>query len=71
MTRQPVNSNMIKSIGYERGMLHVEFPKGSIYAYAGVTPDQHAAFLGAISIGKHFLLHIKPHFAGKKLAEAR
>jgi hypothetical protein len=54
MTRQPVSSSSIRSIGHEDGMLEVEFASGQVYRYVGVEPDAFQSLLGAESIGKHF-----------------
>jgi len=60
----PVVSNQIAAIGYslERKTLAVTFTlgAGAIYHYQNVTPEQHAAFVGAESIGKHFGAYIQP-----------
>jgi len=59
----PVASNQVKAIGYdpETKTLAVTFTRGAgaIYHYPDVTPEQHAAFVGAESIGKHFGAHIQ------------
>lgn len=60
----PVVSNQVGAIGYDAATktLAVQFTRGAgaIYHYGGVTPEQHAAFVGAESIGTHFGKHIKP-----------
>lgn len=59
----PVKSNQVAAIGYDptSQVLAVSFTRGAgaIYHYPGVTPEQHAAFIGAESIGKHFGQHIQ------------
>ena len=59
-----VQSNQVKAIGYDATTktLAVTFSRGAgaIYHYAGVTPETHAAFLQAESIGTFFGKHIKP-----------
>lgn len=59
----PVKSNQIKAVGYDAATktLAVTFTRGAgaIYHYPGVTPEAHAAFIGAESIGKHFGQHIQ------------
>lgn len=60
----PVESSQVKAIGHDpaTNTLAVQFTHGlgSIYHYPGVTAEQHQAFVGAKSIGKHFGQHIKP-----------
>lgn len=59
----PVESNQVKAIGYdvETKTLAVTFTRGAgaVYHYPGVSPEQHAAFVSAESIGKHFGAHIQ------------
>lgn len=60
MTRQPVKSSQIASIGHEGTTLEIEFkahdPKkpNTVYQFANVTAKQHAAILKAKSIGRWF-----------------
>jgi hypothetical protein len=60
----PVESSQITAIGYDAqaNTLAVRFSRGSgaIYHYPDISPEQHAAFIGAKSIGSHFGQHIKP-----------
>lgn len=69
----PVESNQVKAVGYdpETKTLAVTFTRGTgaIYHYPDVTPEQHAAFIGAESIGSHFGKHIKPLSFKKFAAE--
>jgi hypothetical protein len=58
----PVKSQKVAAVGYdaETKTLAVTFPNGkAVYHYPGVSPEQHAAFVGAESIGKHFGAHIQ------------
>ena len=58
----PVTSQKVAAVGYDAATqtLAVTFPNGkAIYHYPGVTPEQHAAFIGAESIGRHFGQHIQ------------
>lgn len=60
MQRNPVKSSLIKSVGHDpvTNTLEVEFPNG-VYRYPNVTAEEHASFIGAKSIGKHFGQFIK------------
>lgn len=58
----PVDSSAISDIAYDAGTetLCVKFkPNGTAYAYSNVTKSEHAALVGAESLGKHFNQHIK------------
>lgn len=57
----PVVSSNIVSIGHDpdTSELHVEFSNGSKYIYHGISADQHAALVGAKSIGSHLHNQIK------------
>jgi hypothetical protein len=62
----PVKSSLIKSIGFENGVMHIEFYKvdsasgGKTYSYTGPRVQEHyTALLAAPSVGKHFLTHVK------------
>lgn len=60
---KPVDSNKIKAIGYDEPSqtLAVVFKNGpgAIYHYPNFTPEAHAAFVGAESMGRHFGQHIQ------------
>lgn len=56
----PVESSKLAAVGYDSATrtLAVTFKTGNaLYCYPGVTPEQHAAFVGAESVGKHFIAH--------------
>jgi hypothetical protein len=59
MTRTPVASRSIRSIGHEGSTLEVEFSSGAVYRYDGVTAAHVEDLLKAPSLGKHFATHIK------------
>ena len=60
MEMKPVKSSQIHSVGHDPATktLAVRFyakgEPGPVYHYPEVTAEQHTAFLGAESIGKHF-----------------
>lgn len=70
---QPVQSSMISGVAYDPlgQRLHVRFPNGSHYAYDDVTADQHAALVGAESVGKHFGQHIRGKFKHRMVSEGK
>lgn len=68
--RKPVLSSNIKAIGYDAAskQLDVEFSSGSVYRYSGVSPEAHASFISAPSIGSHFARQIRNQFSSVDLA---
>ena len=58
---KPVESSQIESVGYDEPnkTLHVKFHRGGHYSYPNVTADEHAALVGAKSVGSHFIKNIK------------
>lgn len=62
MQRHAVKSGAIVAIGHDGTDLEVEFVSGRVYRYAGVSPKDLEALLGATSIGKHFGEHIRGKF---------
>lgn len=64
----PVESSNIAAIGYHAPTrrMAVKFKSGGIHIYADVKPDDHAAFAGAESIGKHFHAHVRNVFKSTK-----
>jgi hypothetical protein len=61
ITRQPVESSMFRSIGYDpqTQTLEVEYNNGFVEQHSGVSPADYEALINAPSIGKHFHAHIK------------
>lgn len=71
MQRNPVESSLLRSIGYDafRKMLEVEFLRGPVYRYFGVEPRQAKALEEAKSIGGHFLAHVKDKYSYRRVEE--
>lgn len=69
MTRQPVKSGIISSLGYDSksSTLEVEFKSGDVWQYEGVELQQWNSLLMAASIGKYFLENIKGKFKETKV----
>jgi len=59
MTRTPVSSSSLKSIGHDGDTLEVEFQSGALYHYHGISREHFDALMGAESIGKHFITAIR------------
>jgi len=65
MQRELVHSSNINSIGYENGILEVEFNKGDIYQYYGVPEEVFENLFKSESIGSYVSKYIKKQFAYK------
>lgn len=66
ITRTPVASKLLSSIGYDEASqtLEVQFAKsGAVYQYRDVSPSIYAQLVAADSLGSHFLSHIKDNHA--------
>jgi hypothetical protein len=69
MNMKKVKSFTIDSVGHnpDTNTLRVRFLNGVEYDYANVNAEQHAAFIGAESVGSHFHANIKGKFEHSKL----
>lgn len=69
MTRQPVQSSNIVSIGYdaEQRAMEIEFVRGAVYRYDNVPAEEHAALISASSAGRYFAANIRGRYDGKKV----
>jgi KTSC domain len=56
MDRTPVQSAQLSSVGYDERnrILEVEFRKGGVYQYLGISAETHEQLLAAESIGTFF-----------------
>lgn len=70
MTRQPVRSSNIASIGYEPSSqtLEIEFHSRTVYQYYMVTQKLYEDFMRASSHGTFFHEHIKGRYGDKKVS---
>jgi len=69
MQRQPVQSSLLKSVGYspEDETLEVEFVKGGVYKYKQVSSQTHAELMSAPSLGSHFARNIRGQYDYEKV----
>jgi hypothetical protein len=69
MNMKKVDSMTIESVGHnpDTNTLRIRFRNGVEYDYANVNAEQHAAFIGAESVGSHFHSNIKGKFEHSKL----
>lgn len=61
MTRTPVSSSNLASIGYDSSSqtLEVEFLKSGVYQYSGVSQSTYSGLMAASSHGEYFDANIK------------
>jgi hypothetical protein len=69
MTRHPVSSSNLRSVGYDPGTLtlEVEFQDGAIYQYLQVPPAIYAGLMCAASKGGYLHDYIKDHYQYRKV----
>lgn len=60
MTRQKVDSSMLRSVGHAGDTLEAEFGNGAIYRFEGISAQQFTELLAAESVGGYFNKHIRP-----------
>lgn len=67
MTRTPVKSSNLKSVGYDPATrtLEVEFHSGDVHQFENVAADHHKQLLSARSPGGYFHAHIRGKFKSK------
>lgn len=62
MERVPVDSQAIKSAGWEASILELEFPSGKVYQYSGVPRDVFVNLLDGRSAGRYYHESIKRYY---------
>lgn len=69
MRRRPVSSSVIASIGYDEdtAVLEIEFHSGEVYRYFVVPASVHERMLGASSIGRFFLEHVRDRYPTERV----
>ena len=69
MTRIPVISSNVKSVGYDSKtrVLEVEFLNKSVYQYSSVPKTIYSEMLMAQSIGKYLNEHVKGIYSYEKI----
>ena len=72
MTRMPVESAAIRSIGYEvvGAVLEIEFDGGTVYQYFGVPADVHERLMSAMSHGHYFEEFIRDRYRYSRVGVA-
>lgn len=59
MEREAVQSSVLVSVGYEDGVLEVEFVGGAVYRYADVPVAVYEGLMAAESHGTFFNEHVR------------
>jgi hypothetical protein len=67
MRKMPVISTNVRSIGYFKGVIEVEFNNGSVYHYFGANEYLFNQFLNAPSKGQ-FVHHVLRHYNYQRVA---
>ncbi|CAA6829264.1 MAG: Unknown protein [uncultured Aureispira sp.] len=67
MKRLPVRSSNLSSIGYDEGVLEIEFKTRKIYQYHNVPNIVYEQLMSAQSHGKYFASNIKKSYSYSKL----
>ena len=62
MNRIPVVSSNIRSVGYDNGVLEIEFNSGGIYQYPDVPRSTYESLMAASSKGGFFSTYIKERY---------
>lgn len=65
----PVSSSAMTHVGHVGTTLHVRFPSGRLYEYAGVSPETYAGLLKAKSIGSHFQTQIRGRYQEREITQ--
>lgn len=63
----PVSSSDISSVGYENGILYIQFHSGGMYSYSGVPASVYQNLMSAPSKGRYFHANIKGIYAYKRI----
>ncbi|WP_416232877.1 KTSC domain-containing protein [Anaeromusa sp.] len=69
MTRIPVSSSNLSSVGYDpsSSVLEIAFNHGGIYQYTGVPQSVYTGLMQASSKGEYHHAHIKNSFPYRKI----
>lgn len=59
MLRNEVISSNLQSVGYENGVLEIEFHSGGVYQYYGVPEAVYIGLINASSHGSYFDANVK------------
>lgn len=68
MERISVDSSNISEVGWENGILEIEFSSGRIYEYFDVSYEIYEAMMQSPGIGEYFHEHIKNSFKYSRIS---
>jgi hypothetical protein len=68
MERFVVNSSTINSVGFENGILEVEFVSGSVYRYFDVPQEVFESLVNAPSVGEFFNENIRSIYGHERVS---
>lgn len=63
----PVQSSNIRAVGWNDGVLHVEFSNGKRFSYSGVSAQDYDELTNAKSVGSFFASRIRTKHKGTPL----
>ena len=68
MDRQPVQSTILRSVGYDtdKKNMEIEFHSGLIYQYSSVPSKVYADLISAPAVGKFFSDKVRNRFRAKQ-----
>lgn len=61
MIRKEVSSSRIRSVGWEKNILEIEFHNGSVYQYFNVSYTEYVSFMNQPSLGHALSILDKKH----------
>lgn len=69
MERQPVNSRILRSVGYDEStkILEIEFLTGLVYQYSGVPLKVYKDLMHSSEIGKYFSDKVRTQFRTRQV----
>lgn len=67
MTREPIASSMFTAVGFEDGVLEVQYANGGVYQASGVPESVHAALVSSDSPGKFFNANLRNKYTFTKI----
>ncbi|MDD1702513.1 MAG: KTSC domain-containing protein [Methanoregula sp.] len=69
MERQPVQSCILRSVGYDDSMknMEIEFHSGLVYQYSGVPTKVYTDLMSSSAVGKFFSDKIRNRFRAKQI----
>lgn len=61
MNLSPVSSSRMRAVGWEDGVMYIQFHDGAVYAYDNVSAQQHQEFISSPSLGSALARFDKVH----------